>query len=291
MSIVAGVDFGTLSVRVSIFDSVSGPSRRRYRRVSAASQEGRSRPRHAEPRRPHARAGRRHAQRHRRRRHRWPRHRSHRARYHRLERHPGRCPPPADRRLLPLVRPPRLAGSRRDHRRRARSGSSKPSTGAAASTPANGASPSSCTGCATIPTSAPRFATALEHCDMVAAVLCGINDPVAGLAQRLRHGPQVDVERRPWAGCPRKNSSPRLDPAARRRPREARRTLRHQRSDRRTPHARMGRAPRTCAPASPFPSAPSTPTGTPSAPASASATWSTWSAPPPASWRSATSPA
>ena len=39
-----------------------------------------------------------------------------------------------------------------------------------------------------------RFASAFEHCDMVAATLCGINDPNEGKAQRMRHGPQVDVE-------------------------------------------------------------------------------------------------
>ena len=54
MSIVAGVDFGTLSVRVSIFDSARGKSGRRRGRVPAAPQEGRPRPRHAKPRRSHA---------------------------------------------------------------------------------------------------------------------------------------------------------------------------------------------------------------------------------------------
>ena len=52
----------------------------------------------------------------------------------------------------------------RDHRRRRTHGRSKPSTGAAASTPPSGASPSCCTGCATIRTSAraspPRWSTA-----------------------------------------------------------------------------------------------------------------------------------
>ncbi len=42
-----------------------------------------------------------------------------------------------------------------------------------------------------------NFASAFEHCDMVAATLCGITQPGKGEAQRLRDGPQVDVERRP----------------------------------------------------------------------------------------------
>jgi L-ribulokinase len=72
----------------------------------------------------------------------------------------------------------------------------RPSSGAAARILPSGASPSCCTGCATTRTSARGFVTALEHCDMVAAVLCGITDPAEGAAQHLRHGPQVDVERR-----------------------------------------------------------------------------------------------
>ena len=55
--VVAGVDFGTLSVRVSIFDSARGTAGRGDRRISAAPQEGRSGPRHAKPRGSYARAG------------------------------------------------------------------------------------------------------------------------------------------------------------------------------------------------------------------------------------------
>ena len=71
-----------------------------------------------------------------------------------------------------------------------------------------------------------QFVTAFEHCDMVAATLCGITDPDAGQAQHLRHGPQVDVEpalgRLPSAGVPHRRR-----PAPRRRPRQdgRRRTL------------------------------------------------------------------
>ena len=39
-----------------------------------------------------------------------------------------------------------------------------------------------------------RFATALEHCDMVAATLIGVTDASEGSAQCVRDGAQVDVE-------------------------------------------------------------------------------------------------
>ncbi len=54
---------------------------------------------------------------------------------------------------------------------------SKPSSGAAEFIPRNGDFRSCCTGCATIPDKRARFATAFEHCDMIAATLCGITDP------------------------------------------------------------------------------------------------------------------
>ena len=41
-----------------------------------------------------------------------------------------------------------------------------------------------------------QLVTALEHCDMVAATLCGITDPEAITPKRLRHGSQVAVESR-----------------------------------------------------------------------------------------------
>ena len=84
-----------------------------------------------------------------------------------------------------------------------------------------------------------RFATALEHCDMVAAVLVRHRRPGLGPAQRLRHGPQVDVERgagRPSAGgVPDGGRS-----AARRRARETGWPLRHLRPDRRPLSRRPG---------------------------------------------------
>ena len=179
MSIVAGVDFGTLSVRVSIFDSAARPA---WARASAEyplhAQEGRSRSRHAEPRRSHERAGRGHA-------HARSTTRAstaqpieaHRARHHRLERDSGGREPRAARRLLSLVRPSRLAGSR------ARSPRPRTQQELEAIDWCGGIY-SSEWGFAKLlhwlrhnPDKRARIATALEHCDMVAAVLCGITDP------------------------------------------------------------------------------------------------------------------
>ncbi len=127
------------------------------------------------------RAGRRHAQRHRRRRRRRPHHRGHRARHHRLQRDPGRCPAwnrstiiTSGATTAPGAKPPRSPPPR---------------------THANLAAIDWCGGIYSSewgfakllhwlrhnPEKRARFATALEHCDMVAAVLCGITDPAAGL--------------------------------------------------------------------------------------------------------------
>ena len=57
MAMVAGVDFGTLSVRVSIVDSERGLLESADRRISAAPQARRSGIRHAIARRPHAGSG------------------------------------------------------------------------------------------------------------------------------------------------------------------------------------------------------------------------------------------
>ena len=96
MAIVAGVDFGTLSVRVSIVDSERGPARRPASAeypLHAASDD----PDHATqtPRRPHgrARAGATRAGARRRRACAGARRRGHRARHHRVERDPGRRRP------------------------------------------------------------------------------------------------------------------------------------------------------------------------------------------------------
>ena len=87
---------------------------------------------------------------------------AHRARHHRLDGDSGRRESRAARRLLPLVRSPR------DRRSRARSPPSRTreacrqSRAAAACIRRSGGSPSCCTGCATIPSSANAFATALR---------------------------------------------------------------------------------------------------------------------------------
>ena len=47
------------------------------------------------------------------------------------------------------------------------------------------------------PAKREAFASAFEHCDMVAATLCGIADPSFSQTQRLRHGPQMALERFP----------------------------------------------------------------------------------------------
>ena len=178
MAIVAGVDFGTLSVRVSIVDSERGLLGLGRRRVSAPSQARRSRLRHAVARRPHARA--------------WPRDargvkqagiagdqmRSDRARHHRLvASFPSAKNLRAARRLLSLVRSPRQAEAARDHRSRPPRRTSKPSTGAAAFIRRSGDFRSCCTGCATIRKSAP---SSLAHSSIATwspQRLCGVTDP------------------------------------------------------------------------------------------------------------------
>ena len=135
-----------------------------------------------------------------------------------------------------------------------------------------------------------RFATALEHCDMVAAVLCGITDP-AQVSRSICAMGHKWMWNAALGGLPPEDFLAALDPTLA----GVRAQLggRYATSDQIAGHLtpRVGRASSACAPEFRSPPAPSTPTGTPSAPASASATWSTWSAPPPASWRSATSPA
>ena len=159
----------------------------------------------------------------------------------------------AARRLLSVVRSSRLARSRRDHRRRARAQSSKRSTGAAASTPPSGASPSCCTGCGTIPRSATAFVTALEHCDMVAAMLCGIDRPGELSAQHLRHGPQMDVERGAGRASVRRSFCVAVDPLLAGVRDKTRRPLRDVGPDRRPPQRRVGRDAWACAPGIPIP--------------------------------------
>ena len=176
MAIVAGVDFGTLSVRVSIVDSERGLLASAIGGISAASQTRRSRVRHSIPRRPHARAGRGHARGCQERRSRRRPGRSDRAGHNRVFSNSGRQKSSAARRILPLVRPSRQRRSRRNHRGRAprRAGSDQWCGGVYSSE----------WGFSKLlhwlrhnPRKRSEFASAFEHCDMVAATLCGITDP------------------------------------------------------------------------------------------------------------------
>ncbi len=97
---------------------------------------------------------------------------------------------------------------------RPRSSIWKRSNGAAASTPTSGDSPSCCTGCATIPEKRGQLASAFEHCDMVAATLCGITDPkrvkrsICAMGHKWMWNPEVGrvaaaglpLQRRPAVG-------------------------------------------------------------------------------------------
>ena len=111
-----------------------------------------------------------------------------------------------------------------------------------------------------------RMVTALEHCDMVAAVLCGITDPLQVASQHLRDGPQVDVER--GAGRSAAGRVPdRRRSAVRRRAREARRPLRNVGPDCGPASRRNGPTSWVSSPAFRSRSARSMPIGTRSAPA------------------------
>ena len=175
--------------------------------VPAASQAGRSRPRHAKPRRPHARAGGRHAQ--------------------------GAIEAAGvDGDGVEAIALDTTGSSVDPGGREPRSRSTTTTSGAITAPGSEAAEITAAAHASELeaidwcggiyssewgfskllhwlrhnPDKRARFATALEHCDMVAAVLCGITDPAAGAAQHLRHGPQVDVERRLWAACPRRTS-------------------------------------------------------------------------------------
>ena len=135
-----------------------------------------------------------------------------------------------------------------------------------------------------------RMATALEHCDMAAAVLCGIADPARAPRSICAMGHKW-MWNRQLGGLPPEEFLTAVDPLLGRRPREARRRVCHQHPHRRTALSGMGAEARTarghpgsdrrfrCA------------LGRHRRRAAASATSSTWSAPPPASWRSPDEPA
>ena len=119
-----------------------------------------------------------------------------------------------------------------------------------------------------------RWATVLEHCDMVAAVLCGIRQVSDVPRSGLRHGSQVDVERSARRSAVRRVPDLGRSPAGRS-ARQVGRTLRDFRQDRRTPFGRMGRETWAARRHSHSGGAPSTRTGTPSAQVWAWAMWST----------------
>ena len=192
--------------------------------------------------------------------------RSHRPRHHRLQRRPRRRGHAAARRVLPLVRPSRPRGGRSRSPRSPTPKTSKPSSGAAASTRHEWGFAKLLHWLRHNPDKRDQFATALEHCDMVAATLCGITDPrqvkrsVCAMGHKWMWNPK-------WGGLPPQEFLSEVDPLFD----GVRDKLGgdYLTSDHLAGHsgAGVGRASWACAPASPFLSAPSTPIGTPSAPA------------------------
>ena len=72
-----------------------------------------------------------------------------------------------------------------------------------------------------------RMATALEHCDMIAAVLCGITDPAAVPRSVCAMGHKW-MWNEQLGGFPSEEFLTSVDPAAGRRARQTRRRLCHQ---------------------------------------------------------------
>ena len=130
------------------------------------------------------------------------------------------------RRLLSLVRSPRPGAKPPKSPRPHGTQSSPRSTGAAESTPPNGALRKLLHWLRHNPEKRDRMATALEHCDMAAATLCGITDP-----QRLTSSICAMGHKWMWneslGGLPSGCLSGASRPAARRRSRQARRPIRH----------------------------------------------------------------
>ena len=271
MAIVAGVDFGTLSVRVTLVDSEKGP-------IGTASayyplHRRREDPelRHAVARRPDGGAGRgntRCAEEHGRQRQRCG---GHCAGYDGIERDSGGRR--AWSRWTNTTCGAIIAHLPRPRRSRAR----RTSWGSRASSGAAGVY-SHEWGFAKLlhwlrhnPEKRARFVTALEHCDMAAATLCGMTEASAAEAQRVRHGPQVDVESevgRAAAG----GVSGRRRSAACRRAREDGRRVPDQRPPGRAPFGEVGARSWGCARGFRFRWAHSTRTGMRSARTSARAT-------------------
>ncbi len=111
---------------------------------------------------------------------------------------------------------------------------------------------------------------ALEHCDMVAGVLCGITDHRRRAAQHLRDGAQVAVDD---GDLPPRAFSRSVDPLLAGARDLLRGTLSHVRSLAGTPSTAWAEKLGLCARGSRSPSARSTRTGTRSAPVSPRATW------------------
>ncbi len=117
-----------------------------------------------------------------------------------------------------------------------------------------------------------RIATALEHCDMVAAVLCGITDP-ADVPRSVCAMGHKWMWNAGLGGLPPEEFLTGIDPLLRRGSRQAGRALPNLRQGRRTPDRRVGRSAWDCAPEFRFRSAPSMRIGTRSARVCAWATW------------------
>ena len=281
MAIVAGVDFGTLSVRVSIVDSERGLLGFRAGGISAPSPPRRSRIRHPVSRRSHERS------------------RDCDACGRSKSGRPGQRPfeaialdttgssvVPVDKNLQPLDDYYLWC----DHRAKSEAAEI---TAAAhrEKLPAIdwcGGIYSSEWGFSKLlhwlrhnPEKRADFASAFEHCDMVAATLCGITDPRAVKRSICAMGHKW-LWNESLGGLPPESFLVNVDPLFA--------GVREKLSGTTPPPTRSpessrrnGRKNSAFAPAFPFPSAHSTRTGTPSARAAAAKTWSTSSAPPPAS--------
>ncbi len=213
-----------------------------------------------------------------------------RARHHRLDRDSRRRGPAAARRLLSLVRP-----SRQGRGARITEGGAR-----ARSLPAIewcGGVYSSEWGFAKLlhwlrhnPVKRDKLVTALEHCDMVTATLCGITDAAQGRRAASARWVTSGCGTRNTADFRPRRSCVAVDPL-----------LKGVRAKLEGEYRHVGRTSRGALSAewaeklglkaghSDSRSARSTPTGTRSAPGSPRATWSMSSAPPPASWRCARS--
>ncbi len=150
--------------------------------------------------------------------------------------------PRASRRLLSLVRPPRLEGGRRDHLEGTRGWPAGHRLVRGRVLVGVGLLEAA-------PLAAPQPGQTRSVRDRLRALRHGRGDPVRdhrsgrGSAQRVRDGPQVDVE--PVAWRPAARIVPRVGrPAPRRGSRHSARPLRHLRSHCRPARARMGRAAR-----------------------------------------------